>query len=166
MTDKDPLTTAKLWVEGADRALKNGDDMPDIQGWYHVLKALLGRLTRFEKNMPSWAHGTPEDYDAWLRDLTPDDRRLGFYQWIGAMAVSEAVEMLRRQIGEDPIPVQHQHYDADMVNDFLDAVDPRQPLTDPFPAQLPVGRVFCDVSHHSHPHGGGRLPTCRLDSGE
>jgi hypothetical protein len=25
---------------------------------------------------------------------------------------------------------------------------------------------FCDVPHHTHTDGGGRLPTCRLDSPE
>jgi hypothetical protein len=130
-----------------------------------VVVRLLDRVDRYEKNKPSWAHGTPEDYDAWLRELTPDDRRLMFYQWIGGQAVTEAVDEVREILYNDPIPVTHQHYDAATVGEFLDVVDPAKDA-DPFPSQLPLGRPFCDDPHHIHTHGGSRLPSCSLTTEE
>src|SRR5437868_1691020 len=54
-------------------------------------EAKAARVDRYEKNLPSWLHGTPEDVDAWIRDLIPDDKRLAFYQWIGALAVATEI---------------------------------------------------------------------------
>lgn len=34
---------------------------------------------------------TPVDIDAWLREELADDCRLAFYQWIGALAVTDEV---------------------------------------------------------------------------
>lgn len=130
-----------------------------------TLSALLDRVDRYEKNLPSWRNAAPEDVDAWLRDLIPDDKRLAFYQWIGGMAVTEALLMLEDNLREDPRDPQGQHYHRDDVYEMLDIVDPRK-TGDSFPEELPLGRPFCNVPHHTHTHGGGRLPTCRLDSKE
>lgn len=126
---------------------------------------LEGRLGRYEKNLPSWRHGTPEDVDAWIRDLIPDDKRLAFYRWIGTSAVREAVADAKDQLGNDPVPIEHRYYTPDNVDEILDLMAPDEGDIG-YPSVLPIGRPFCDVPHHTHTHGGGRLPTCRLDSEE
>lgn len=133
---------------------------------FHRMRRLKERLARIEEKMPSDLGSTPKDYDAWLRDLICDGQRLAFYQWIGAKAVSEALAVIWQAVGDDPVPAEHRSYSPSDVHEFLDAVDPDDPLTDSFPRQLPLGRPFCDVGHHVHTHGGDRLPSCRLDSPE
>lgn len=136
-----------------------GTDLLDI------LNGLIGRVERFEKDMPSWASGTPEDYDHWLRQLTPVDRRLMFYQWIGEMAVTEAIDVVTSYISGDPIPPQYRTQIPDLVWEAIAQVDPRQD-GDRVPSVLPKGKHMCDVAHHTHTDGMGYLPTCRLDSPE
>lgn len=131
----------------------------------HTVHRLIERIKRYEKNLPSWLHSTPEDVDAWLRDLIPDDKRLAFYQWIGKIAVREAVDVAVDNVGQDPTPPEHRYYSQDVVYEFFELIDPDKD-GGPFPSALPVGRPFCDVPHHTHTDGGGRLPTCRLDSEE
>lgn len=162
-----PVHMARIWYE----ELGQRDD-PSSQARRRMLGALLEtvesqeqRLARYEKNMPSWAHGTPEDYDAWLRELTPVDRRLKFYQWIGSLAVGEILDAMRENLGEDPREAQGQHYHRDDVEEVIDLFDPRRE-GDPAPSALPKGRVKCDIDHHAHTDGMGYLPTCRLDSAE
>lgn len=126
---------------------------------------LIQRIEKYEKSMPSWAHGTPEDYDAWLCELTQDDQRLRFYQWIGEQAVREAVAVFKETLRNDPAPPEFRHYTQEAVEELLEVIDPAAgPVA--LPSALPVGRPFCDVSCHTHIDGGGRLPTCRLDSQE
>src|SRR5438477_12060117 len=105
-------------------------------------EAKAARVDRYEKNLPSWLHGTPEDVDAWIRDLIPDDKRLAFYQWIGALAVKEAVGVLQDNLMNDPREGHGQHYHRDDVEEMLDLLGPEDNV---FPAQLPIGRPFCDV---------------------
>jgi hypothetical protein len=130
-----------------------------------LIECLLDRIDRYEKNLPSWSNGTPEDVDAWLRDLIPDDQRLTFYRWIGTAAVREAVSDAKEQIGNDPVPAEHRYYSPDNVEELLDLMAPDDGDIG-YPSVLPIGRPFCDVSHHTHTHGGSRLPTCHLDSEE
>lgn len=131
----------------------------------HRMRRLQNRLTHFEEKMPSGQDGAPEDYDAWLRELIPDDRRLAFYQWVGALAVREALAEVRLGLHNDPVPPENRSYSQDSVEELLEVSDPDQGA-DPFPVHLPLGHPFCDVQHHVHTHGGSRLPTCRLDSPE
>lgn len=161
----DVVERARLLVQGMDRALRTGETMPSVEGVYHLLKALVERVDRYEKDMPSWADGTPEDYDHWLRQLTPADRRLVFYQWIGEMAVCEVLDDVTNSIGQDPIPVPHRVQIPDMVWEAISYVDPRQG-GDRAPSVLPKGKHMCDVQWHIHTDGMGYLPTCRLDSPE
>lgn len=129
---------------------------------YRQVKQLQADLCRYEGDMPSWTDAVPEDYDAWLRDLVPDRLRLPFYQWIGALAVEEAVEKARENLYEDPAPAEYRSYGQDTVSDFFDEMKPKN--SGPYPSALPVGRPFCDVAWHVHLDGADRLPTCRLDS--
>lgn len=156
----DPIEVAQEWV----RALDENDTPATTMSLSSLLSRLLDRIDRYEKNKPSWLHGTPEDVDAWIRDLIPDDKRLAFYQWIGAMAVTEALAAVYENLRNDPREAHGQHYHRDDVEDMLDMVKPEE--GGPFPSVLPIGRVFCDIDFHTHTHGGGRLPTCRLDSPE
>lgn len=146
---------AKLNDEDAPRPLDTGE-----------LEQLKAQLARFTDTMPSWAHGQPMDYDAWLRDLVPDDNRLRFYQWIGRIAVREVLDALRDMLKDDPVPIEYRSYPPDLVHEFLDNVDPSAKDGDPVPSKLPLGRPFCDVDWHVHLDGGNRLPSCRLDSPE
>ncbi len=132
---------------------------------YHQMRRLQRRVAQLESNVPSGQDGSPEDYDAWLRDLITDDRRLAFYQWVGAHAVKEALAEVRLGLHNDPVPPENRSYSQDSVEEFLEASDPDQGA-DPFPVQLPLGRPFCDNPQHVHTHGGDRLPSCRLDSPE
>ena len=128
----------------------------------HVVEELISRIERYEKNLPSWAHGTPEDVDAWLRDLIPDDKRLAFYQWIGEQAVCEMnAHLTQWDEGHDQAEMSQRD-----GNDGIASVMWEIEHSGPYPSELPLGRPFCDVQWHTHPHGGGRLPTCRLDSPE
>ncbi len=128
------------------------------------LEQLKAQLARFTDTMPSWAHGQPMDYDAWLRDLVPDDNRLKFYQWIGELALREVLDELLRTLGDDPVPVKHRSYSPQDVEEMISLYHPSSGET--APSQLPMGHRFCDVDWHTHTHGGDRLPSCRLDSPE
>lgn len=161
----DDVEKARQLVQNMDKALRTGETMPSVQGVYHLLKSLVERVDRYERDKPSWAHGTPEDYDHWLRQLTPVDRRLTFYQWIGEMAVTEAVDVVTSYISGDPIPPQYRTQIPDLVWEAIAHVDPRQD-GDRVPTVLPKGKHMCDVAHHTHTDGMGYLPTCRLDSPE
>jgi hypothetical protein len=125
--------------------------------------ALLDRIERYEKDMPSWLKGTPEEYDRWLAELTPEDKRLAFYQWIGAKAVREAVDELRKQLSDDPVPVEHQHWDAGLVEELLDGVDPSQENYDPFPSAVPLNSLRCNNPDHIHVNGGSYRASCIVD---
>lgn len=62
----------------------------------------------------------------------------------------------------EPSDVRHS---PDDVDELINEIDPDDgPIA--YPSSLPKGKPFCDVAHHTHPHGGGRLPTCRLDAEE
>lgn len=128
------------------------------------LQSLKDQLARFTDTMPSWAHGQPMDYDAWLRDLIPDDNRLKFYQWIGELALREVLDELLRTLGDDPVPVEHRSYSPQDVEEMISAYHPSSGET--APSRLPMGHPFCDVAWHTHTHGGERLPSCHLDSPE
>ncbi len=128
---------------------------------FDVVSELLDRVDQYQKGLQPLGDA-PEDVDAWLRTLIPDDKRLAFYQWIGRIAVSEAIEDVREDVDKDPTPVEHRYYSRQGVHEFLDGPEEGGP----YPAGLPVGRPFCDVPHHTHTDGGGRIPTCRLDSEE
>ena len=130
-----------------------------------TVRELLARLDRFERMMPSWRHGKPVEYDAWLRELIPDDKRLEFYQWVSSLAVGEAFDSIRNVLSIDPVPVEHRSYSPDDVHEFLDYFDPLKD-GDPFPSKLPIGRPFCNLPEHDHTDGGGRLPTCRIEPEE
>lgn len=163
----DPVHMAKIWYEELEES-----DAPEAKARWLMLGSLLEyvegvkkRLARFEKNMPSWAHGTPEDYDAWLRELTPVDRRLEFYQWIGEQAVTQMLDELTSFWVNDPSPPEFRMRVPDFVDEAISHVDPRRGA-DPAPSVLPKGKHMCDVSHHTHTDGMGYLPTCRLDSPE
>ena len=112
---------------------------------------------------PSYFFADPEALDAWLREEFPDDVRLKFYQWIGAQAVTEAVAVVQDDLRNDPREAHAQHYHRDEVEELFELLNPKENL---FPSVLPLGRPFCDVNHHTHTNGDGRLPTCRLDSPE
>lgn len=161
----DSLEIARRWVTASEKAVRDGEAMPDIQGWHHVVKNLVERVDRYEKDMPSWAHGTPEDYDHWLRQLTPVDRRLVFYQWIGEQAVTQMLDELTGFLREDPIPAQYKTQIPDIVDEAISHVDPRRGA-DLAPSVLPKGKHMCDLPHHNHIDGMGYLPTCRLSAPE
>jgi hypothetical protein len=109
----------------------------------------------------------PEEYDAWLRGVIPDDKRLEFYQWIGAQAVAELIEEARNPWARfDRDKVRESGASQEYANGWNDAVMTLGVCLDPLPSALPDGLPFCDVPHHTHPGGGGRLPTCRIDSRE
>lgn len=127
-----------------------------------MIASLVQRVARYEKEMPSWAHGTPEDYDHWLRQLTPVDRRLEFYQWIGEQAVTQMLDELTSFWREDPLPAQYKTQIPEIVDEAISHVDPRRGA-DPAPSVLPKGKHMCDVVHHNHTDGMGYLPTCRVD---
>lgn len=91
-----------------------------------------------------WAGITPEDIDAWLRVLIPDDKRLAFYQWIGAQAVAEAIEEIRHVA--ESYELAGMPRKNDVVWKGAEAIQ----MGGPYPTQLP--------------NGAGRLPACRLDS--
>lgn len=130
-----------------------------------MIASLVQRVARYEKEMPSWAHGKPEDYDHWLRQLTPVDRRLKFYQWIGELAVIEMLDELTGFWENDPNPPQYRTEIPEIVDEAISHVDPRRGA-DPAPSVLPKGKHMCDVQWHSHSDGMGYLPTCRLSSPE
>lgn len=143
------------------------EDFAELMFRSAVVHQLMMKIDHYEKHLPSWAHGTPQDVDRWLHSIgaIPEDKLLAFYQWIGKHAVREAVGDLRRHIGEDPVPVQHRSYSPDGVHELINEIDPDDgPIA--YPSELPKGHPFCDVAHHTHTGGGGRLPTCRLDSEE
>lgn len=119
-----------------------------------------GVVNVYDEAKPSRFTGTPEDIDAWLHGGFAEDRLLEFYQWIGRMAVSEALGDVRATVGEDPVPPEHRYYSQESVYEFLDAPEEGGP----YPSKLPLGHAFCDVQWHEHQGGGDRLPTCRLDS--
>lgn len=81
---------------------------------------------------------TPEEIDARLRELLPGGQLLAFYQWIGAMAVTEALDGVRESLSNDPREPHARHYHRDDVDELLDLADPTQ--NDPYPAKLPPGR--------------------------
>lgn len=163
----EPVHMARIWYE----ELKESSDSKDkarrlmVSALLECVDNLEKRLERYEVNMPSWAHGLPEDYDAWLRELTPVDRRLTFYQWIGAQAVTEALDELTNFWCEDPIPPEFRTQIPDIVDEAISHVDPRRGAN-PVPSVLPKGKHMCDVQWHTHTDGMGYLPTCRLDSPE
>lgn len=115
---------------------------------------LVKRIKQYEKHLPSWAHGTPEDIDRWLHSIgsIPEDKLLEFYQWVGKHAISELFAEIQQVADNTGSAVLRQV--AETWGD------------DVFPTKLPKGHPFCDVPHHTHTGGGGRLPTCRLDSEE
>jgi hypothetical protein len=155
----DVVVVARKWITALD-----DNTMPDtVMSLRALLKGLVERVERYEKNKPSWRDGTPEDYDAWLRDLTPDDRRLAFYQWIGKQAVAELVEEARQpQAGFDGEMAQVSGASREYADGWNDGIA-SLPLDDgPYPSKLPVGKPFCDDPSHAHAHGGTRLPGCRL----
>jgi hypothetical protein len=154
----DLIRMAQLWCEQMDRS-----SMPESRARRVMVQRLLDRIERYEKNMPSWSKGTPEEYDRWLAKLTPEDRRLEFYRWIGAKAVGEAVRELRKQVADDPVPVEHQHWDAGLVDELLDAVDPSQENYDPFPSAMPLNSLRCNNPDHIHINGGSYRASCIVD---
>lgn len=85
---------------------------------------------------PQRFSGTPQEWDAYLSTIMADDVRLRFYQWIGTRAVTEAVQDVRRDMGDDPVPPEYRHYDQGYVEDLLDAVDPTCD-GGPYPSGLP-----------------------------
>lgn len=109
------------------------------------LEAILNQAVPYER--PSRFSGTPEQWDAWFREVLTDDKRLEFYQWIGQKVVEEIVT----DIGVLGVPGT-----AEAAITVIERIGPR-------PATLPLGLPFCSVAHHAHPGGDGRLPTCRLD---
>jgi len=124
------------------------------------IAAKAARVDRYEKNFPSWKDGTPEDVDAWLRDLIPDDKRLVFYQWIGAQAITEALDAVKKNLDNDPRPTTAQHYHRDDLDEVLELADPEE--YGPYPSVLPIGRPFCNEPAHQHTDGGSRLMTCHI----
>lgn len=158
----DPVEVARLLVE---KLKKNGPPLSDhFVEW--LLRQLLSRIDHYEEFKPSWQSGTPEEYDAWLRDLIPDDNRLRFYQWIGEQAVTELVEESRKpRAGFDSEMIRVSGASRDYAAGWNDGVVCLQ-ADGQYPSVLPLGRPFCDISHHTHTDGGGRLSTCRLDSEE
>jgi hypothetical protein len=107
---------------------------------------------------------SPEDIDALLQGLVSDKERLAFYQWVGRLAVGEAVAIATRNVSQDPAPPQHRSYSQDTVYEFFELIDPGNKNYEPFPSKLPEDHFTCDVAHHAHPNGKGRLSTCRSDS--
>lgn len=102
---------------------------------FDVVSALVDRIDRYEGTPKPWSSG-PEGVDAWLRGLMPDEQLLEFYQWIGRIAVSEAIEDMRESVDNDPVPVEHRYYSQLGVHEFLDVPEEGGP----YPAALPVGR--------------------------
>jgi len=98
---------------------------------------LIQRIESYEKDKPSWKDGTPEDVDRWLHGIS--------------------------FIPEDKLLAFYQWIGKHAVEDYEIRSDEDE---GPCPYELPKGHPFCDVQHHVHRHGGGRLPTCRLDSAE
>lgn len=122
-----------------------------------------GPVVVHEDTKPSRFTAAPEDIDAWLHEGFAEDRLLVFYQWVGQHAVREALDDIKRHLGDDPVPVEHRSYDPQAVEGLLDVVNPDAgPIA--LPSVLPKGKPFCDVDRHAHTHGGSRLPSCRLDS--
>lgn len=122
------------------------------------LQLILDQAVSCER--PSRFGGTPEQWDAYFREVMTDEMRLRFYQWIGTQAICAAMYDLSNSISRvmpGDTGVQQ------MFREYADAVA-NGTLT--YPEQLPLGLPFCDVQHHTHTHGGGRRPTCRLDSEE
>lgn len=78
---------------------------------------------------------TPEQIDARLRELLPGDQLLAFYQWIGALAVTEALDVLRENLGNDPREAHGQHYHRDDVEEMLEIANPTD--GSPYPTKLP-----------------------------
>lgn len=137
------------------------DASDTIQRLLDALRGLRGQYENVTADMPSWKDGTPEDYDAWLRGITPVDRRLKFYQWIGRQAVNELLADLREGVRDDPRPPEHRHYSQDEVYELLANVDDEQ--HDPYPTVLPKGRHMCDVQWHTHTDGMSYQSSCRCD---
>lgn len=140
-------------------AAMNDEDFAKLVFRGDVVRQLMARLDHYEKLLPSWAHGTPEDVDRWLHSIgsIPEDKLLRFYQWIGAHAVREVVAGIRQawdyEIG-----------DGETANSIADMYDPDK-QADLVPSVLPLGHPFCDVPHHTH-ISGSRSPSCRLDAEE
>ena len=154
----DPVRIAAQWTE----ELKQ-DTSTEAVVRRLVVEALLVRIEHYEKHLPSWLHGTPEDVDHWLHSIgaIPEDKLLAFYQWVGKHAVREAVAVAVDNVQQDPAPPEHRYY----VYEFFDLIDPDKD-GGPFPSQLPKGHTFCNTRYHKHTHGGGRLPTCGIDEEE
>lgn len=128
-----------------------------------TVSELLDRIERYEKHMPSWRHGTPEEYDRWLTELTPQDNRLKFYQWIGHGAVGEAVYTATDNVSRDPVPVPHRYYTQENVYEFFELIDPGKD-GGPFPSALPENTLLCNNPGHTHANGSNYLPICRVES--
>lgn len=86
--------------------------------------------------------GSPEDIDAMLQGAVSDEERLAFYQWVGRFAVSEAVTVATRNVGEDPAPPQYRSYSQDTVYGFFELIDPASKDYEPFPTELPEASAF------------------------
>lgn len=98
---------------------------------------LLQHLEPYEEGTPSRFVASPQEWDAYLRTVMTEDSRLRFYQWIGHRAVVEAVQEARRDLGNDPAPVENRYYSPSDVETFLDAIDPACGCG-PYPSALPV----------------------------
>jgi uncharacterized membrane-anchored protein YjiN (DUF445 family) len=107
------------------------------KGLDDLLDFVAERVDRDGAN-PAWSKSTPEDIDAWLRDVMPDTNRLKFYQWVGALAVREAIGVLEDNLSNDPREPQAQHYHRDDVYEMLEIVKPAE--DNAFPSKLSRGR--------------------------
>jgi hypothetical protein len=117
---------------------------PSISGMYritytegHACASLESAVRTAQKASPNLISGTPEQVDARLRELMTDEQRLAFYQWIGRMAVGEAVSVATENVSRDPAPPQHRSYSQDTVYEFFGVIDPCNESYDPFPSKLP-----------------------------
>ena len=101
-----------------------------------LLGYVEGHLDPAEGRQSSRFSATPKDIDAFLRQEFTEGTLLKFYQWVGRVAVSEAIGDVRRSVGEDPVPPENRYYSQDSVYVFLDGPEEGGP----YPTKLPVGR--------------------------